>query len=316
MTDFERIIFLEPVCTKNIWGGNRLGSEMHYLVPDRCTGECWGISAAPGGEGIVKNGAYRGMGLAQLWKQHPEMFGNRSEEQFPLLTKIIDAKEDLSIQVHPDDNYAREHENGSLGKTECWYILDCPEDAKLVLGHNAETREEMRQMISEKKWDDFVREVPVKKGDFIQIDPGTVHAITAGFLILETQQNSNITYRLYDYDRLSEGKPRELHINKSLDVISVPAVPTEENVIDTTGMMLNKMNLLYSGDYYRVFKIKVEGKAMFSQEYPFLLVSVCEGKGTVNGVPVERGSHFILPNGFGEVEFNGDLMAIASTVAN
>lgn len=314
MSDFDKIIFLNPVCTHNIWGGDRLWNEFHYLVSHKHTGECWGISANPGGDGMVQNGSYRGMKLSELWQEHPELFGNIGGDRFPLLTKIIDAKENLSIQVHPDDAYAGEHENGSLGKTECWYVLDCPENARLVIGHNARSKEELREMIDRGSWNELIREVPVKKGDFIQIDPGTVHAIEAGFLILETQQNSDITYRVYDYDRLSDGRPRELHIDKSIDVIQTPAKSVEDSIISTNGLPLNRLNLLYSGQYYRVFKMRVEGNAEFEQQYPFLLLSVCEGKGYINGIPLEMGEHLILPYAFGKVELEGDLMLIASTV--
>jgi len=315
MSDFDRILFLDPVCTHNIWGGDRLWDEFHYMVPDRQTGECWGISANPQGESIVKNGRFRGMSLSVLWREHPELFGNIGGDRFPLLTKIIDARQDLSIQVHPDDRYAREHENGSLGKTECWYILDCPENARLVIGHNARSKEELREMIAQGRWNDFLRQVPVKKGDFIQIDPGTVHAIKEGFLILETQQNSDITYRLYDYGRLSDGKPRELHIEKSIDVITVPAKSVEDSISSANGLPLNQLNLLYSGKYYSIFKMRVEGCGTFEQNDPFLLVTVCEGKGTLNDVPLTKGEHLVLPCGFGKVEIKGDLLLIASTAA-
>ena len=113
---------------------------------------------------------------------------------------------------------------------ECWYILDCKENATIIIGHNAKTKEELTEMIHEGRWSDFIREIPIKKGDFLQIDPGTVHAIKGGSLILETQQNSDITYRVYDYDRLSNGKPRELHIDKSIDVITVLAQSVSDSV--------------------------------------------------------------------------------------
>lgn len=313
MTAFDRIMFLDPVCTHNIWGGDRLCKEFHYLVPDQHTGECWGISADPQRESIVKNGAYRGTGLSELWKNHQELFGNIGGDRFPLLTKIIDAKQKLSIQVHPDDSYANIHENGSLGKTECWYILDCPENAKLVIGHNAKSKQEMKEMIDQGKWDEWIREIPVKKGDFVQIDPGTVHAIEDDFLILETQQNSDVTYRVYDYGRLSDGKPRELHIEKSIDVINVPAKAAADSIWSTNGLPLNQLNLLYSGEYYRIFKMRTEGFAEFEQMYPFMLATICEGKGYVNGIPVNKGDHMMIPCGFGKVEIKGELMLIAST---
>ena len=204
-----------------IWGGERLGTDWPYQIPGEGTGECWAVSAHPNGDCTIKEGIYAGKTLSQLWEEEPALFGNTGLDRFPLLTKIIDAKTDLSIQVHPDDTYAKAHENGSLGKTECWYILDCEEDSALVIGHNAKDKEELTAMIREGRWNAFIRELPVKKGDFIQIDPGTVHAIKGGIMLLETQQNSDITYRVYDYDRLTEGKPRQLHVEQSIDVITV-----------------------------------------------------------------------------------------------
>ena len=200
----EPILFLEPVFKQMIWGGSRLKEQFGYDIPGEDTGECWAISAHPNGDCAIREGIYRGKTLSQLWASHPELFGNPQSDRFPLLIKIIDARDDLSIQVHPDDCYAREHENGSLGKTECWYILDCPQDAALVVGHNARTRQELAEMIHEGRWTELIRRIPVKKGDFIQINPGTVHAIQGGMMILETQQNSDITYRVYDYGRLTD----------------------------------------------------------------------------------------------------------------
>lgn len=309
----KEILFLEPVCTHNIWGGTRLREEFGYAAEGDDIGECWGISAHPNGDGTIKNGAFAGMKLSQVWDGHKEVFGNLTYDRFPLLTKIIDARDDLSIQVHPDDAYAKEHENGSYGKTECWYIMDAPEHASLVIGHNAKTKEELKSMIKEGRWNDFIREIPVKKGDFIQIDPGTVHAIKGGLLILETQQNSDITYRVYDYDRLSDGKPRELHVEKSIDVITVPAKPVEESVRSVLDLPKNTLNELYACDYYHIFKLDVEGEAAFEQSYPFLLGSVLEGDGIINGNPVGKGDHFILPNGFGRVECTGTMSLIVST---
>ena len=146
------IIFLNPVCTHNIWGGTRLNREFGYPIEGDDIGECWGISAHTSGDGTVRNGAFQGMKLSELWEKHPELFGDAGMDRFPLLVKIIDAKDDLSIQVHPDDAYAKVHENGSLGKTECWFILDCKENATLVAGHNAKTKEELEQMIHEGRW--------------------------------------------------------------------------------------------------------------------------------------------------------------------
>lgn len=308
------ILFLNPVFKEMIWGGNQLAEKFGYEIPSDKTGECWAVSAHPNGDCTVREGEYAGRKLSALFKEEPELFGNLPLDRFPLLIKIIDAKADLSIQVHPDDAYAKVHENGSLGKTECWYILDCPEDATLVVGHNAGSREELKEMIDQKRWSELIREVPVKKGDFIQINPGTVHAIKGGLMILETQQNSDITYRVYDYDRLSNGKPRELHVQQSIDVITVPAPSAEDSVSHAADLPANTMNELIACDYYKVYKLTVTEPVSFEQEHPFLIMSVIEGEGLVNGQMIRKGDHFILPSGFGKVELQGDMTLIASSV--
>lgn len=309
----KEVLFLEPVCTENIWGGSRLMQEFHYPSAKEQTGECWGISAHPNGDGTIKNGRFAGKHLSEVWQAHPQLFGSDGTGDFPLLAKIIDAREDLSIQVHPDDTYAREHENGANGKTECWYILDCEQPASLVIGHNAHTKEELSQMIKEDRWKELLREVPVKKGDFIPIEPGTVHAIKGGCLIFETQQNSDVTYRLYDYGRLSNGKPRELHLDKSMDVIKVPAKEAAGSICSVDGLPKNQMHQLLDCAYFTIFKIDVAGEVQLEQAYPFLAVSVLEGEGYVDEYPVKKGDHCILPAGYGRFCLKGNMMLMAST---
>lgn len=311
----KEIIFLNPVFTHNIWGGTKLRDEYGYDIEGDDIGECWGIAAHENGNCTVKEGMYKGETLAGLWSEHRELFGNIYGDRFPLLVKIIDAKADLSIQVHPDDTYAAAHENGSLGKMECWYILDCKEDASLVVGHNARTHEELVDMIQGKRWSDFIREILVKKGDFIQIDPGTVHAIKGGIMLLETQQNSDITYRVYDYDRLSGGKPRELHVSQSMDVITVPAKPVSDSVVNVSAGKANELSKLISCKYYDVYKLDVEGKATIDISYnPFTIMSVVSGEGSIDGHVLTKGDHFILPCGYDTAEFEGCMEIVASTV--
>ena len=310
----KNILFLNPVCTHNIWGGTRIREEFGHKEEGNDIGECWGISAHPNGDGVIVNGELAGMHLSEVWKKYPELFGNLDYDRFPLLVKIIDSRDGLSVQVHPDDSYAMEHENGSFGKMECWYVLDCPENAKIIIGHNAQSREELADMIHEGRWNDFIRELPVKKGDFMRIDPGTVHAITSGLLILETQQNSDIAYRVYDYDRLSNGKPRELHIDKSIDVITVPAKSAEDSIWSVADLPKNELCKLYECNYYKVFKLNLDGEVTFEQSYPFLNMAVIEGQGTVNGTPLKKGDFFILPCGLGEVKVEGCMEIMASTV--
>lgn len=314
MENNKEIIFLKPQLKDVVWGGSKLRDEFGYEGAGENTGECWGISAHPNGDDEIINGRFQGMTLSALYKEHREVFGGISSEEFPLLVKIIDAKQDLSIQVHPDDSYVKEHENCPYGKTECWYVMDCPEGAELVIGHNAKTREELADMIHEGRYEELIKNVPVRKGDFLQITPGTVHAIKGGFTILETQQSSDITYRVYDYGRLVNGKERPLHVQQSIDVITVPDRAGEEALSHTDGLPENTLNELISCEYYTVWKLQVAGETAVEQKYPFLLASVLNGSGTLDGVPVKKGDHFILPAGYGRAVLTGDMELILSTV--
>jgi mannose-6-phosphate isomerase class I len=308
------LLFLKPVFKQMIWGGNRMRAEYGYDIPGDDTGECWAISAHPNGDGEIANGEYAGMKLSRLFDEHRELFGNVSGDKFPLLTKIIDAKGDLSIQVHPNDVYAAQHENGSLGKMECWYILDCDKDATIIIGHNAKDKQELEDMIHGGRWSEFIREIPIKKGDFFQINPGCVHAIKAGTMILETQQNSDITYRVYDYDRLQNGKPRELHVQQSIDVIEVPFKETAVGKGEPQSVN-SWFEQLITCEYYTVWKAELSGKETLVQDQKFLLASVIEGSGVINGTPIKKGDHFIIPAGMEDMEVEGNATFIFSAVA-
>ncbi len=302
------IIKVTPYFKEEIWGGSKLRSEYGYDIPSDRTGECWAVSAHPNGPGRVADGEYEGVLLSELWDKHRELFGNLSGNQFPLLTKIIDANDKLSVQVHPDDEYAYSHENGSLGKMECWYVLEAEEGAEMIIGHNASTREELCEMINYGEWDKLLRRVPVKKGDFIQINPGTIHAINGGIMILETQQSSDITYRLYDYGRLKNGAPRELHVQKSLDVIQVPYVEERVNAKKEQGWITK----LYECKYYKIWKGDLKKSEVIRPDQPFVIGSVIEGTAEINGKEYKKGAHFIIPSGIEKLELNGNAEFIFS----
>lgn len=291
-------IFLQPVLQERIWGGKAL-KNFNYKLPSESTGECWGISAHPNGQSVVRDGKYKGFTLEKLWNENRELFGNMSGEKFPLLTKILDANQDLSVQVHPDDVFANAHENGEFGKTECWYIIDCKEDAEMIYGHHAQTKEQLMEMIEKGQWSDLLRRVKIKPGDFFYVPSGTIHALCEGTLVLETQQSSDTTYRVYDYDRVDEkGNKRELHLDKAIAVSTVPhqdvkpsIAEREEGGADITTFIQEK--------YFSVYKWEVEQKAVLQQNKYFQLASVIEGEGTLTTVegdfPIRKGDHFILP---------------------
>lgn len=307
----KEILFLNPVFKETLWGGNRLKTEYHYNIPSEHTGECWAISAHPEGDCTIANGTFKGWQLSELWDSHREIFGDSKADKFPLLVKIIDAKEDLSIQVHPDDAYAKAHEQGASGKTECWYILDCKEDATIVVGHHAKDKAALRKMVEEGNFQELIATRKINKGDFLQITPGTLHAIKAGTLLLETQQNSDVTYRVYDYDRLYNGKPRELHLQKSMDVIVCPyKEPKEER--NTTGDRNLTIEELVSCQFYTVRKVTVQGTSSMMQKEGFLLCSVIHGSGTLNQYTIKKGDHFIIPSDYGELVLKGNMEMIIS----
>ena len=312
------IIILEPVFHEKIWGGRRLSEDFGYDIPEGKIGECWAISAHPHGDCVVASGAFVGEKLSHLWDVHHELFGDSKGDRFPLLIKILDAHDDLSVQVHPDDAYAAEHEHGSLGKRECWYVLDAEPHTDIIIGQRAHNRQELAQMIDEGRWDDMLNLVPIHKGDFFRIDPGTIHAIKGGTLILETQQSSDVTYRVYDYDRAgADGKPRELHVRQSLDVVNYDLVPPVSGRV--TAPEVDGVTELMACDNFVVKKIVVCGEKVVAQPYPFLCVSVIEGTGSVQvesnaaqSHSLHKGSHFIAPARSGDLTFSGDMTLIVS----
>jgi mannose-6-phosphate isomerase len=309
-------LFLTPIFQERIWGGTKLQIEFGYDIPSDITGECWVVSAHPNGQSVVSSGTFEGKTIGELWNEHRELFGNIEGAVFPLLTKILDANNNLSVQVHPNDEYAGKYENGELGKTECWYVIDAEEDAEIIFGHTAQTKAQLADMIESGGWDDLLRRVKVKPGDFFYVPSGTIHALCSGVLILETQQSSDTTYRVYDYDRIDKnGQKRGLHIEKSLDVITVPHedISTAPHLENRTGVTVTTF---VQEEYFSVYKWKVTSVAEFSQDKPFLIGSVLNGAGEIviddESFIVGKGSHFILPSGIGKFKLKGELELIIS----
>lgn len=217
---------LKPVGKDYLWGGNKLNEDFSKNINIIPLAETWECSVHPDGESVVAGGIYDGQKLSAVLEQHPEYMGTHPGSTLPILIKLIDAKKDLSVQVHPDDDYALEYE-GQLGKTEMWYVMEAEKDAKLVYGFSRDvSKEEIERAVVENRIEKYLQFVPIKKDDVFYIPSGTVHAICAGALIAEVQQNSNVTYRLYDYNRVDKtGKKRELHVSKALDVANFTASP-------------------------------------------------------------------------------------------
>ncbi|SES68589.1 mannose-6-phosphate isomerase, class I [Anaerobranca gottschalkii] len=294
----EQFIFLNNVRHNKIWGF-----------------EDWVISAHPNGDCKIREGKYKDKTLSWLWENERHLFGNIEQDKFPLLVKEITTNLDLSVQVHPDDDYAKKHTNEKFGKTECWYILDCDKNSELILGHNAKSKDELREMIKKGYWQKLLKKVKVKPDDFYFIPAGTVHGIGKNIFILEIQQSSDITYRLYDYERLENGKPRKLHIEESIDVIKIPQM--EQPIKQINKKFLPNVNIQYlvNDKHFSVVKFDVDGTTKIPNDKPFLLVSVIKGKGTINDErKITKGDHFIVLNQCKEFTVNGKLQLVISHI--
>ncbi len=218
---------LRPAGKAYLWGGNRLNDEFAKEINMAPLAETWECSTHPEGPSLVSGGEFDGQSLRDVLKNHPDYLGSHPnmKGELPILIKLIDANRDLSIQVHPDDDYAGEYEGGQFGKSEMWYVLDATEDAKLVYGlKNDETKDSIRSSIRDGSIERLVKKYPIRKNDVFFLEAGTIHAIGAGSLVAEIQENSDLTYRLYDYDRVDKnGCKRELHVEKALDVATLRA---------------------------------------------------------------------------------------------
>lgn len=249
-------LLLKPVLKDYLWGGRRLIDEFGFESDKEIAAEGWMLAAHKDGTNIVLNGELAGKTLTEALRA----FGGK-EEHFPILIKLIDALDRLSVQVHPEDSYALEVE-GEPGKTEMWYIVDCEEGAQLIYGFKTEiTKEEFEKRICDNTLDEVMNYVPVKKGDVFFIAAGTLHAIGKGILIAEIQQNSNTTYRVSDYGRLgADGKPRELHVKKAIDVTKTekPAIPYG-SVGEVTEHSFGRVRALAECEYFSVKSVSLDG---------------------------------------------------------
>ncbi|MGI6511932.1 MAG: type I phosphomannose isomerase catalytic subunit [Catenisphaera adipataccumulans] len=219
----EDVLFLKSIMVDKPYGGQKIQKRFGFTEAlDRKVGEYWAISAHPNGMSRIAQGPYAGQTLKEVYENHRELFADDPHERFPLLIKINEINRPVSVQVHPDDAYAMEHENDS-GKAELNIFFDVEPGTKLIRGHNAKTREELRQGIEAGDWDHLLRRIPVKDNDFTYTPPGTIHGIEGKLMMAEVQQSSDVTYRLYDYDRTdANGKKRPLHIEQAIAVTTVP----------------------------------------------------------------------------------------------
>ena len=315
------ILKLKPDFKDYIWGGTRLRDDFGYECDLDPVAEGWLLSCHKDGMSTVDGGEHDGKALEDIIEKFGKItpVGTRAEAfpYFPVLIKLIDAKDNLSIQVHPDNDYAArvEHE---FGKTEIWYVLDAADDAKLIYGFKEKiSSEQFRKAIEDNTLMDVLNVVNVKKGDLFFIEAGTVHAIGKGALIAEIQQNSNSTYRVYDYGRVGkDGKPRELHIDKAVDVsktepakYGIKPFGEEKETDGGTAQLLTECEL------FTVNRYVINSKMIFeADEKSFNHVLVLAGRGEIDGKPFKKGDSFFVPANFGKYEISGNAEILITNI--
>ena len=308
------ILFLKPLFFEKIWGGNKLPEiyGFNYTNNEFPLGEIWGVSGHKNGVSEFLNPAFGGMSINDLISREPDLFGNKiANGEFPLQIRIIDAKEDLSIQVHPNDKYAVKNSDDN-GKDECWYIMDALENAKIVFGHTCQSREELAKAVEAGRLEENLSYLPVKSGDFIHVPAGTLHALTRDIMAAEIATSSDTTYRFYDYNRkTSDGKKRELHLKESLDVV---AIPSRYPVINTkTVYMANAVEItMVDEECFTVKHIKTVKTSVIEKEFSYYACFIMAGEGTINTVKVKKGDFFILTNNVKKIEINGKVEMLAA----
>ncbi len=313
---------LKPACKDYLWGGNTLSEQYGKQYGIHPLAETWECSVHPDGVSVADSGSIKGKPLDELLCEHPEMLGTHPVKvtgtaKLPILVKFIDAGRDASIQVHPDDAYARIHENGENGKAEMWYVLDAKEDAKLVYGFYSDmSKETIAAAVADGSIGKYLRKVNVKKDDVFYIEPGCVHAIGEGVLIAEIQQSSNVTYRLYDYDRQDgNGNKRELHVDKALEVADLKA----------SGMPRQPMRilkyqpgcateLLCRCKYFQVERLlintieKEKCAEIQTDEESFVVLMCLEGNGVLSGeeeLAFQKGNCIFIPAASDRLQITG-----------
>ena len=305
------IFKLKPACKDYPWGGRRLIEDFGVESDKKIVAEAWMLSCHPDGASIITGGEFDGKTLADyISLRGAKILGTNCQhfKEFPVLIKFIDAKQNLSVQVHPDDEYALTHEN-QLGKSEMWYVIDAEENSVLYCGFNKKiSRDEFVARIKNNSLVEVLDAVPAKKGDVIFIPAGTIHAVGKGVLIAEIQQNSNVSYRIYDY-----GRNRPLHIAQALDV-------TNLNPLDERG---KNYPHVAACDYFVVDKLNLDGEILSEaqgvvDEKTFLNVLILDGNGKIScggeEIPYSKGDSYFLTAGAGEWKICGSCDALLTTI--
>lgn len=312
---------LRPTGKDYLWGGRRLNDEFEKNIDMTPLAETWECSTHPDGPSYAATGDYAGQSLREIIQAHPEYLGTHpaADGELPILIKFIDASQDLSVQVHPTDAYAAANEQGQRGKSEMWYVLDAAGDASLIYGMNRDVHAEtVRQAIADGNLTKYLQKVPVNKDDVFFVDAGTVHAIGAGVLVAEIQESSNLTYRLYDYDRTDKnGRKRPLHIEKALEVADLGRAPEPRQPMRVLKYQQGLASeLLCRCRYFEVYRLLVNTerrqKVTFQADSVSFRVLLCvNGCGTLQFMDeylnIYKGDCVFVPADSCEIRMHGQM---------
>ena len=316
---------LKPACKDYLWGGDRLEQEFGKKYGIAPLAETWECSAHPDGVSTIDSGLWKGQALDAFLKEHPECLGTHPAKtsgigNLPILIKLIDAGENASVQVHPDDEYAGIHEQGANGKAEMWYILDSKQDARLVYGFYQDMdRETVAKAVEDQTIEKYLRKVKVRKDDVFFISPGQVHAIGAGIVLAEIQQNSNLTYRLYDYNRKDkDGVMRELHLKKALDIANLNKSSEPRQPMRVLKYQPGcATELLCRCKYFQVERVLINTEedvcTMEVNEESFWTFLCLEGGGSISTdvcLSVKKGNCVFIPANCGIVRIKGNMQLL------
>ncbi len=311
---------LLPFVSETIWGGRKLIDEYGVKTEKNNAAEGWMLSCHEAGASIAANGEFSGISFAEVIKNNPELCGKNAEkfDDFPILIKFIDAMDNLSVQVHPTKEYCEKTGRGQ-SKTECWYIIDCDEDAYLLLGFNDKiTPAQFKEAIENNTLTDYVSKVPVKKGDFFFIESGTLHAICKGILLAEVQESSNTTYRIYDYNRVgADGKPRELHVEDGAAVTKLEKYSQPD--FSNPALDSDESRLLADCPLFKVWKLDTNGEFCGNAtEESFVSLLIMDGEGSLEccgeTLALKKGDSIFIPANAGEYKLCGKLEIIETRI--
>lgn len=305
------VLFFKPIARPAIWGHTLVKDYFGYNEFPEGIGQSWSFSAQKDASTQCVSEPYKGKTLLDLWENNQELFGHPDEE-FPVIISLVGPEDDLSIQVHPNDEYAKKI-GFTSGKNEAWYFIESKGGSRIVYGHNAKDEKDLYNYIDNDKWDELIRYLDVHTDDFVYLPAGLLHALKKGSIVYEIQQATDITYRFYDYHRKDEqGNERELHLEQAINCLSYDLEDMKNNISPIETRLQNGTQTVYiSNDSFTVTKLEITGENKYICEN-YQLATVVKGSGSVDGQDIKIGDSFLIPVN-NEVILDGQMIIMMTT---